>query len=117
LSHVQNDMAAEQAEDEIVAPTFRYVNAYAVHRRYGGPEEGGWYFDVGRPLASIPCAEDDFDKVSTELIARLDALGVCDPHPHASVDRFSVIGNGEDLCVFFEDEFAAPYPKRTPHYE
>lgn len=31
-----------------------YVNAYSVTRHYGGPEEGGWYFNAGEPLASIP---------------------------------------------------------------
>jgi hypothetical protein len=31
-----------------------YVNAYAVTRNYGGPEEGGWYYNAGEPLASVP---------------------------------------------------------------
>lgn len=31
-----------------------YVNAYAVNRSYGGPEEGGWWYNSGSPLASIP---------------------------------------------------------------
>lgn len=31
-----------------------YINAYAVVRAYGGREEGGWYYDVGEPIASIP---------------------------------------------------------------
>ena len=31
-----------------------YINAYIVSRCYGGPEEGGWWFDSGEPIASIP---------------------------------------------------------------
>lgn len=31
-----------------------YVNAYAVTRHYGGPEEGGWWYNAGQPLASVP---------------------------------------------------------------
>lgn len=31
-----------------------YVNAYRVGRSHGGPEEGGWYYDYGEPLASVP---------------------------------------------------------------
>lgn len=31
-----------------------YLNAYRVSRVYGGPQEGGWYYDAGEPLASIP---------------------------------------------------------------
>ena len=33
---------------------FLYVNAYEVMRHYGGPEEGGWWYDSFNPLASIP---------------------------------------------------------------
>lgn len=31
-----------------------YVNVYLVTQIYGGREEGGWYFDSGEPLGSIP---------------------------------------------------------------
>jgi hypothetical protein len=31
-----------------------YVNVYAVTRHYGGPQEGGWWYNVGQPLASVP---------------------------------------------------------------
>lgn len=34
--------------------TLMYVNAYEVSRHYGGPEEGGWYYNAGNLLASIP---------------------------------------------------------------
>lgn len=34
--------------------TIMYVNAYAVTRHYGGPEEGGWWYNRQTPLASIP---------------------------------------------------------------
>jgi hypothetical protein len=31
-----------------------YVNAYSVYRVFGGREEGGWYYNVGQFLSSIP---------------------------------------------------------------
>lgn len=31
-----------------------YLNVHAVTRHYGGPEESGWYYNVGTPLASVP---------------------------------------------------------------
>jgi hypothetical protein len=31
-----------------------YVNVYLVGQQYGGAAEGGWYYNVGTPLASIP---------------------------------------------------------------
>jgi len=32
----------------------KYANAYLTDRLYGGPEEGGWYYDVGEPIMSLP---------------------------------------------------------------
>lgn len=31
-----------------------YVNVYGVTRCYGGPEEGGWFYNQSYPLASVP---------------------------------------------------------------
>lgn len=31
-----------------------FLNVYSVTRHYGGAAEGGWYFDSGEPLASVP---------------------------------------------------------------
>jgi hypothetical protein len=33
---------------------FLYVNAYEVTRHFGGREEGGWWFNLLEPIASIP---------------------------------------------------------------
>ena len=32
----------------------KYINAYIVTRHYGGPEEGGWWYNRGEPVASVP---------------------------------------------------------------
>jgi hypothetical protein len=34
--------------------TLMYVNAYSITRHYGGPQEGGWWYNHGEPIASIP---------------------------------------------------------------
>jgi hypothetical protein len=31
-----------------------FLNVYAVSRHYGGREEGGWWYNRGEPLASVP---------------------------------------------------------------
>ena len=36
-----------------------YVNIYLVTQVYGGAAEGGWYFDSGEPLGSIPIETTD----------------------------------------------------------
>ncbi len=37
-----------------------YLNLYLIDQSYGGPEEGGWYYDVGTPLASVPISVESF---------------------------------------------------------
>ena len=39
-----------------------YINTYECHQRYGGPEEGGWWYEVGEPVQSVAVApEYDMD--------------------------------------------------------
>lgn len=33
-----------------------FLNVYLVTRHFGGREEGGWWYNVGEPLASVPLA-------------------------------------------------------------
>lgn len=88
-----------------------YVNAYSVTRHYGGPEEGGWWYDVGRPLASVPCWTDDqIDAAKAQLHTAFD-------HEYAPLtSRYSVLGEA-DLLVVVEDHVATSWPAETPHYE
>ncbi len=31
----------------------RYITAYGVTRHYGGPEEGGWWYDHYKPIETV----------------------------------------------------------------
>ncbi len=42
-----------------------YINAYAVTRHYGGAEEGGWWYNAGEPIASVPIATERMDACPT----------------------------------------------------
>lgn len=104
----------------------KYLNAYAVSRAYGGPEEGGWWYDVGVPLASVPLAlisatddptDEQIEAAKTALRQTLLKQNVIDPHELESVNRFSVCGNGDDLEIYIEEETAKAYPDGRPHYE
>lgn len=84
-----------------------YVNVYEIDRGYGGPEEGGWWYDSGTPVAAVPFdtlrEAEDFAEV---MRARF-------PHNHSSS---SVAYRGGDFGVRIERRFAAPYPEHTPRY-
>lgn len=106
-----SDEATEQQDQ----PKILYVNAYSVSRNYGGPEEGGWWYDSGEPLASIPVKNDG--AVETAIHEARTALQETLEWPKESRQgRFSING-GEDFEITVEEHFAKPYPEVTPHYE
>ncbi len=87
-----------------------YLNAYAVTRHYGGPEEGGWWFNAGEPLASVPLTNPTEDQIEAER-TRLKAVFA----DHAEGDIYSVLG-GVAVEVYQEEQTAAHWPKETPYY-
>ena len=86
----------------------RYVNAYAITREYGGPEEGGWWYDVAWPLGSIKAGSKRRRK---KALAKLRAAH----GDKASGDISSVLG-GCEVWIGAEDG-PAMQPGPRPHYE
>lgn len=88
-----------------------FMNAYTVNRYYGGPEEGGWWYNAGEPLASIPFIKG-YEPTQKSLEEYLrNAIGW-----HSQFDLGSVLGH-DRFDVSAEEAFASPYPKETPRYE
>lgn len=92
-----------------ICPAF-YVVAYEIARLYGGPEEGGWYYDWVNVLESYQV--HDFKaglKIARELKNK---------YPKPKYNRFSVLG---DADVFIETFYhPTKFPKETlckPIYE
>ena len=40
-----------------------YVNVYAITRHYGGPEEGGWWYNTGEPIESRVATDEHHAEV------------------------------------------------------
>jgi hypothetical protein len=95
-----------------VADTLMWVNAYSIVQCYGGPEEGGWWFDAGECLASIPCTSDE---QVNEAIDRLS--GMYQAEYSAYHKRSTSTGDGIDLAICVEDSKGSAYPEQRPHYE
>lgn len=88
-----------------------FVNAYTVNKVYGGGEEGGWWYETGTPIASIPVKKDfqatekkwkDYLKMNVGWTSKYELSSVL------GHDKFS---------VYTEDQFAEFWPRETPHYE
>lgn len=77
--------------------TTYYVNVYRVERVYGGPEEGGWWYDMREILRSTPCVSEEEAEALAEIV-RLSG-----EYPETR-HRFSVCPRGEDYEISVEDE-------------
>lgn len=85
-----------------------YVNTYDVDRGYGGPEEGGWWYDLGVPVASVPFDTlREAEAFQEEIEKRFPNTG----------KYSSVIYTGGDYRTYIERRFAEPWPDRAPRYE
>jgi len=83
-----------------------YINAYVVTRHYGGPEEGGWWFNAGTPLASVPMPADTPESIIQEKINELEEL-FCEENEG---NIYSVLG-GQEVRVYQQPEMAKPWPE------
>lgn len=89
----------------------RYVNVYEVERVYGGPEEGGWDYDVGTPLMTLgPWRDDeDWEDARDRVMDWVDQQNAGKPKP------WSVFA--EPLMeVAVEEHPAEAFPTETPYY-
>lgn len=93
-------------------PDPRHVNIYLEDRFYGGPEEGGWWYEHGIVISSAEMPDlDAAIQVCTALRIWCDAKNAT-----RRSDISSVLSEGR-YYVVIEDSPAENYPKTRPHYE
>ena len=112
----EGDCSCSEIHDYDAKPRFRikipgacFVNAHLVTRNYGGPEEGGWYYDAGSLLESVLVARELADEAIEEL--RLE-YGHLDDGRQLS----SVLSTGK-VNYTITDQPGESWPKERPHYE
>ena len=95
-----------------------HVNVYIRDRGYGGPEEGGWFFDYGEPQKSHKIEFTD----GADLLKQIDRMvgeleKLCDnENDQRRSDIGSVLSEGRyELMV--EPHEARRWPRTKPHYE
>lgn len=93
----------------------KYVVAvYLEDRCWGGPEEGGWWYDAGEHVRTMRVF-NDVDKacIYTNRLNRLLDKTLNKDRRELS----SVLSDGR-YCALIHDNFApARYPEQRPHYE
>jgi hypothetical protein len=109
-------------------PGLMYLNFFSTGRYYGGPEEGGWWYDAGTPIASIPLPTDGEYVYPTtsgpdpymaltekgETLRQRIETALKAEHEWGDI---SSVNGGEKVTSALESGFAKPFPERTPHYE
>jgi hypothetical protein len=111
-----SDFMDEHVDDR---ETFFYcVSIYKIDRAYGGPEEGGWYYNTGEPVLEFGmhtrCFVDYSEALDYERVLRETLI------PELNEGRrpiSSVLSEGQFAAYIDENEYPAAYPKERPHYE
>ncbi len=90
------------------------VAFYAVDRAFGGPEEGGWWYDTGElvRLHDLLRSEDAAIRAAARANRLLDLV----QRGHARVDSVLYTGGRYRACVF-EAHPPLHFPEEQPHYE
>jgi hypothetical protein len=114
--------------------TIKYANAYLTDRLYGGPEEGGWYYDAGEPVMSLPFVcydESDVDENGEWFISKYDNLNrnlafeavhalceaagdICPPEKEYLQKRDWVL---DGFAIYIEDKPGEYFPQKRPHWD
>lgn len=85
-----------------------FVNVYRVTRLWGGPEEGGWYYNSLRCIESFPCRYRNRHEIMNYMESE---------HAHEKYgDIYSVLG-GADLHMAWELSPAESETRERPYYE
>lgn len=89
-----------------------YTNVYVVGRAYGGPEEGGWWYDYGTPIFEECTEHETFDDAMEMKQAVQNAYN----DYNESMPPISNLDGDGHIDVYVEDHPAKAFPETRPYY-
>jgi hypothetical protein len=113
-----------------------YLNTYETWQAYGGPEEGGWWYECGEPVQSILISDEDLEEwlEKTDYDYRMDLLrqttyNYTKGNPATPKDTgyggYTFMPESDEPTGYYEDNsfsscfeenFAKFYPEERPYY-
>lgn len=95
-----------------------YVHKHQVSLEYGGPEEGGWWFDMGIPTG-FSLGPISNEEAAYEQARCLNQLEHERREREEKYEYTSVYGKMSNHYDYRVEDFPEPesYPKTRPHYE
>ena len=112
-------LPCEACASECLGRAPRYtVAVFMIDRAWGGPEEGGWWFDYGAP------ADDEYRSYTRRFTSNEAAVQYCVALQHTVIEEAnkgrhpisSMISDGEYRAFVCEGD-PTPFPEHRPHYE
>lgn len=120
---MMTDEQAYLAFLEEIEPEYRtwYIHKHEVALQYGGPEEGGWWYDAGQPAWDWNPAAHAFND-EEEAYARCRALNELErkrAEDEEDYEYTSVLAYKSSHYAYTVEDFSYTYsyPDRRPHYE
>lgn len=113
-----------------------YWLIFELTRSYGGPEEGGWWYDSGNMIACIPAEREclteqtwndngywdeqvtewlgkrEDNKALVEVLKALTEMGYAEDGEYCHVRP-----RHESIAVRWDDEIVTHFPEQRPFYE
>lgn len=93
-----------------------YVNVYKIDRAYGGPEEGGWWYDIGDLIQSMGIP-DPFLSRAAAIAARDNLQAELDKNENDGAPPVSSVNSRGRYEAQIQLHRGRSYPSRRPHYE
>jgi hypothetical protein len=108
----------------------KYANAYLTDRLYGGPEEGGWYYDVGEPVMSLPFLANEEPREDNEFPYDEMNRNYAFRKVHALCEAASISSyvpaleylerrdwKVDGFAIYIEDKPGEYFPQKRPHWD
>lgn len=97
--------------------SLRYVHLFLCDRVYGGPEEGGWYYEAGEPI--MHTANRVFEDAQEAANYRAQLSQTVEKELNEDMPAIdSVLSQGQyRFQVGLPGELPASYPVERPRYE
>lgn len=117
------DRTCEACDGTGQTPDFWTVAVYLIDRAYGGPEEGGWWYDCGEPvtyrLDGIEIGElcRLFADRSEARAWRAELQTKLDNGPNKGRREISSVLSEGMYAAELREGYPKPWPEQRPHYE
>jgi hypothetical protein len=96
-----------------------WIHKHEVAQAYGGPEEGGWWYETGEPCGDWQPLPFDIEEVA---VAKCRALNEAERERAKREEQYeytSVLSHRSNHYAYSIEETSVmvAYPERRPHYE